>query len=184
MITEAKSDFSEIVGYDGVYLINRYGVVKSVDRVEKWNGFIRKRKGRTLKGCFDRYGYPCVKLCKEGKLNHHTVHRLVALTFIPNPKSLPQVNHKDGNKSNNHISNLEWCTASQNVIHSHKNNLCSPSRGKYHYGSKPVIAIQDTAILEFCSLTECANYLSVSKQAIRQSIKLNNKSKGHIISYL
>lgn len=184
MTIEAKSKFYPLSGYENIYEIDDSGNVRSLDRIEKWGNFNRKRKGRDLLWLIDRYGYPCVKLSKNSKLKHFTIHRLVALTWIPNPENLPQINHKDGNKLNNHVSNLEWCSASHNVKHSYENNLKFGKSGADHYGSKPVIAIQDTSILEFCSVTECAKYLFVTKQAIRQSIKLNNKSKGHTISYL
>lgn len=61
--------------------------------------------------------YSIVSLSLNGKQKHFYVHRLVAETFIPNPKSKPQVNHIDGNPSNNHYSNLEWCTNSENIQH-------------------------------------------------------------------
>lgn len=62
-------------------------------------------------------GYLKVSLCYDGKVKNLYVHRLVALTFIPNPNNLPQVNHIDGNKQNNHFSNLEWCTPIENITH-------------------------------------------------------------------
>jgi hypothetical protein len=63
----------------------------------------------------DRYGYPTVTI--HGRKT--TVHRLVATTFIPNPDGLKQINHRSGDKTDNSVANLEWCTAAQNVRHSH-----------------------------------------------------------------
>lgn len=67
-----------------------------------------------LKQKIDRYGYLCVSLCKDGKRFYRTVHRLVATTFIPNSENKPTVNHKDENKLNNSIDNLEWMTVAEN----------------------------------------------------------------------
>ena len=62
-------------------------------------------------------------LTENGKTRWHLVHRLVAMAYIPNPKNLPFINHIDGNKLNNHIDNLEWCTRSENARHSFINRL-------------------------------------------------------------
>lgn len=87
------------------------------------DGVIIGKRGKPLKGHIDRCGYHEVLLSENGKTNQYRVHRLVAETFLPNPSNLPCVNHKDGNKLNNHISNLEWCTKSENIKHSYKNGL-------------------------------------------------------------
>lgn len=78
----------------------------------------------------NRDGYKVVGLWKNNKSTAKTVHRLVALAFIPNPENKPCVNHIDGNKQNNHVSNLEWVTYSENTIHSFKNRLQIPSKGE------------------------------------------------------
>ncbi|MDP4224837.1 MAG: HNH endonuclease [Bacteroidota bacterium] len=67
--------------------------------------------------------YNCVKLIKDGKRNSFYIHRLVAETYIPNPNNLPEVNHKDGNKDNNHISNLEWTNHKDNINHARENGF-------------------------------------------------------------
>lgn len=65
----------------------------------------------------DMKGYQNVVLCKNGNSYNKIIHRLVAQAFIPNPNNLPEVNHKDGNKANNHVDNLEWITHRENVSH-------------------------------------------------------------------
>lgn len=70
-------------------------------------------------------GYLRVTLCIEGKTQRFLVHRMVAETYFSNPKNLEQVNHLDGNRSNNHTSNLEWCTRSENMLHCHGMGTCS-----------------------------------------------------------
>lgn len=70
-------------------------------------------------------GYLIVSVLVDGKRKTIGVHKLVALAFIPNPDNLPEVNHKDGNKLNNHHSNLEWTTRGENIRHAFDNNLRS-----------------------------------------------------------
>lgn len=79
---------------------------------------INTKTGRVLKPGKGRNGYLLVVLCKNGKMKTFRIHRLVAEAFIPNPNNLPQVNHKDEDKTNNHVENLEWCTCEYNVQYS------------------------------------------------------------------
>ena len=98
--------YKDIEGYEGKYQITSWGRVYSVDK-EK---FLRQEETEK--------GYLRVDLFDEsGKRKHHKVHRLVAVAFIPNPENKPQVNHKDGNKKNNSITNLEWVTDEENKEH-------------------------------------------------------------------
>ena len=85
------------------------------------DGSIIAKKGKMYPNASNSKGYLRVHLGDK----HYAVHRLVALAFIDNPANLPQVNHKDGNKQNNNISNLEWCTNIDNKRHAVKNNLIS-----------------------------------------------------------
>ena len=94
------------------YLISSRGRVKSI------------RYNRIMATNVDRYGYKKIHLRTDTGDNYHTtIHRLVAIGFIKNPNQYKQVNHKDGNKLNNNVSNLEWVTARDNVIHSYDNLL-------------------------------------------------------------
>ncbi|MDR1286282.1 MAG: HNH endonuclease [Treponema sp.] len=102
--------WKDITGYEGLYKASNYGNILSVQR-HKINRTIRERILKKDKG---KNGYFCIYLSKNGKVKKHLIHRIVAMTFIPNPENLPQVNHKDENKSNNYVGNLEWCTCSYN----------------------------------------------------------------------
>lgn len=105
--------FRDIVGYEGIYQISNLGNVKSFKRVSK---------GELLKPVY-RKGYATVTLSKNGISKIHSIHRLIATAFIPNPDNLPIINHIDGNKTNNDLSNLEWCTQLENMRHAFKTGL-------------------------------------------------------------
>jgi hypothetical protein len=86
-----------------------------------------------LNGHVSAAGYPRVHIRNDGNITWVSVHRLVALAFLPNPDNLPQVNHKDGNKLNSHVDNLEWCTAQQNIRHAYDTGLVSKVFGEAHH---------------------------------------------------
>ena len=116
-----KEEWKDIKGYEGLYQVSNTGKVRSLDR-KVWNYI---KKGRTLKTHNNGHGYYNISLHGNNKIEKHVyIHRLVAETFIPNPNNLPQVNHKDFNKSNNNIDNLEWVSSLQNKIHYRKSKYC------------------------------------------------------------
>jgi hypothetical protein len=105
----------EIPGYEGFYYIESNGDVYSQDRiVEDKNGNIHFKEGQLLKTSINSTGYHQVNLCKNGTSKIYKVHRLLALTYLPNPNNYPCVNHKDCNRLNNNLNNLEWCTHQYN----------------------------------------------------------------------
>ena len=154
--------WKDINGYDGFYRISNLGRVKSA------------RYNRYLKLFFNKKGYARINLNKKGKLKTYRVHRLVAQAFIPNPNNKPQVNHKDGNKRNNCVDNLEWVTNEENYEHAIKNNLIS-------HQEKPVaLIINGKEIARYKSISEASkmtNYkcssicyaLSHSKHALKKT---------------
>ena len=103
-------EWRPVVGYEGLYEVSNTGQVRSLDRF-----YYRLHKGKVLSPTKDRYGYLTVTLNCNGKSKTIKIHRLVAQAFLPNPDNLPQVNHKDEDKTNNNVTNLEWCTAKYNV---------------------------------------------------------------------
>lgn len=108
--------WKDIKWYKGLYQISNMGRVKSLERnVVRGRGGLYKIEEKILKSDKNRDGYLFVHLCKNGKRKHHLIHRLVAQAFIPNPHNLQQVNHRDENKTNNRVENLEWCDAKYNM---------------------------------------------------------------------
>lgn len=105
------------VGYEGKYEVSNFGRVRSLPRyVRNSVGSKTFVEGKLLTPCKDKAGYLRIILSdKNYKKKLWTVHRLVALAFLDNPSNLPVVNHKDENKENNRVDNLEWCTQSYNL---------------------------------------------------------------------
>ena len=118
--------WKKIDGYK-YYFVSNFGRVKSTNDKGNWGD------KRTLKIIVRKSGYCVVNLHSYRgavkKMKQYRVHQLVAKAFIPNPEKKPIINHLDGNKENNHVSNLEWCTQSENMIHAYKNGLCSRKKG-------------------------------------------------------
>lgn len=123
-------EWKEVSGFEGKYQISTTGLVKSMDRfVPSGFGSERPIKGCLIKQGEHPQGYRYVLFSDCGKSKKFLVHRLVAMTFIDNLNYYPQVNHLDGNKSNNDICNLEWVTAQQNCHHAIANKLYVNAKG-------------------------------------------------------
>jgi hypothetical protein len=121
-MTITEEIWKEVKGHEGVYEVSNLGLVRSLPRTEKSNVGERVRNGKVLSSRNTK-GYKSVVLCKDGRQTFVYVHRLVAQIFIPNPENKPEVNHIDGDKTNNEVENLEWCTKSENQKHSYANGL-------------------------------------------------------------
>lgn len=115
-----KEEWRDIPGYEGIYKVSSYGVVVAYSKTwESGRWLTRKHPEKEMKFSMDRKGYWIVGLRKNKSQKMWKVHRLVAIAFIPNPENKLQVNHKDTNKLNNHVDNLEWSTSGENMQHAH-----------------------------------------------------------------
>jgi hypothetical protein len=112
--------WKDIKGFEGIYQVSDLGNIKSLNRIDV-RGL--NRKGKAKRGRINRYGYIQVQLWKNGKSIDKSLHRLVAEAFIPNPQNKPEVNHKDGDKQNNSVDNLEWSSSKENIEHAVNNGL-------------------------------------------------------------
>lgn len=131
----------------------------------------------------DNKGYLNVHLCKDGKQITRRIHRLVAEAFIPNLDNKPQINHKNGIKTDNRIENLEWCTNQENQIHSYrilgKENALLGKLGKLHNLSKIVIQIQNNKVVaEFYGTHEAHRKTGINQQHICECCNGKLKTAG------
>ena len=112
-------NYLNIKGYDDRYRVYEDGTIKSYKILKK----TKKKRCFEMKTFLNNKGYKYICLTKNNKRKWELIHRLVARHFIPNPENKPHINHKDGNPKNNHISNLEWVTQSENLLHAYQNKL-------------------------------------------------------------
>lgn len=117
-----EEEWRPVIGFEDRYEVSNLGNVRSIFRYKK-----------ILKPWYDKDGYSRVHLIsKDGKRKHFSIHRLVAINFIHNPNNLPQVNHISGDKNDNCVNNLEWCSCKENIHHSIKNGLRKPHRKAWY----------------------------------------------------
>lgn len=169
---EVKEVWKTIEGHPN-YMVSNLGRVKSnKTKFLPKNAYVDEKGYHILSNCIDSDDYYIVNI--DGLIQK--VHRLVAQAFIPNQKNKPLVNHIDGNKRNNHISNLEWCTNSENIKHAYKNGLIIPKYGDQHSQSKKVIAYKKNEKKVFKTEKEASEYFGVVPTAINNCLKGRSKT--------
>lgn len=122
--------WKDIKGYEGLYQVSNEGRIKNIKRDK-------------ILSNLNANGYMGINLHKNGVMKQYKIHRLVAESFIPNPNSLPQVNHKDECKSNNSVENLEWCDAGYNSNYGTRNHRISETKKNilYQYSGNTLVAV-------------------------------------------
>lgn len=168
--------------YRGFYQVSNMGRIRSCDRYVKagikYNNKIL-HNGKIIKPIKLKSGYYLSSLSKECKKEGKLVHRIVAFVFIPNPDNLPCVNYKDGNKQNNCVDNLEWCTYKDNEKHSWE------ILGKQSANKRKInqYDLQGNFIKTWDSISEAQKKLKINNIS-RACIKLKNTSGCYIWRYV
>lgn len=154
--------------------------IKNYENYEVSNLGRIRRNGKILKPSKTTTGYLRVNLYKNGIMKSAYIHRLVAQTFLPNPQNLPMINHKDEDKTNNSIDNLEWCTAEYN------NSYGTRIKRVVEKNSKPVLQYDFSGkfIKEFSSVSDAAEEIGVSLGTLSGALTGQQKtSKGYLWKY-
>ena len=166
--------WKDIPGYEGLYQVSNLGNIKNINRC------FNDKKGRKYivkeiicKPSIDTSGYRQIVLTKNKNRKSHKVHRLVAMAFIPNPNSLPQINHKDENKQNNNVDNLEWCTQEYNCQYGTR-----PYRCAVHFNHKVKQYFNGKEINEYSSLKEASKKTNIKYQGISKCCRNKQKTAG------
>lgn len=158
-----------IKGFEGLYDVSSQGRIRSLQRTKKnkWGGIIEVKE-RILANGLTPQGYINVLLYNSGTRTTFRAHRLVAEAFIPNTDNKPHVNHIDGNKVNNCVDNLEWCTIQENNIHAYSSGLKKGPVGAKNGGAKLTESqVKEIRILrKDKTLSELASLFNVSFQLI------------------
>ena len=141
ILLQPNEEIRPIIGYEGLYSVTSFGRVWSHKRKIEWNNTYRFVGERFLKPIKTRCGYLQVNLYKDFNKKGYLINRLAAKHYIINPQNLPEVNHRDGVKTNNYVGtaaknyedgNLEWCTNQGNRNHAVSNNLIFKKNSKYY----------------------------------------------------
>lgn len=171
MKTEIWKKHPDIEGME----VSTLGNVRILDRPGSRENRTYSKKGRVLKQCYDKNGYMRVGITIDRKWTMKLVHRLVAQTFIKNPDNLHQINHKDCDRTNNHVENLEFCTASYNAKYREKYGLSNTE-----VLGHPLFAVNlnTLKVYRFRSQHEAGRELGLFNQNIRAVIKGNRKQTG------
>lgn len=141
-----KEEWKDVAGYEGKYQVSNLGNVKGVERYVRHRYGIRVVKEKILSLVKDKNGYLIATLSKNDNEKKCKVHRLVAQAFIPNPDNLPQVNHKDEDKTNNRVDNLEWCSGDYNSNYGTRNERAAKSKINHPLFSKAVLCVETGVI--------------------------------------
>jgi len=167
-----KEIWKALPGVPGIE-VSTFGNVRTMDRVISSEKYTRFQKGQVLKPC-DAKGYLLVGIKINGKLFKRGVHRLVAQTFILNPDNFPEVNHKDCNRKNNNVYNLEWCTRQENIAY--RDKLGHTARNNAPKSPVFAVNLKTLEVLRFCSQREAGRELGINQCDVNAVLKGRQKT--------
>ena len=181
--------WKDIEGYEGIYQVSNLGRVRSLDReVPNYNaaGYVGTKilRGKILKPCkMANSGYMEVHLKSNGQGKHGRIHRLVAEAFIPNPDNLPEINHKDEDKTNNRADNLEWCDRQYNI------NYGTGKWRRKKFNARPVeqLTTDGKVIARYDNASQAARAVGCDPSTINAVCRVKphcNTAKGYRWKYL
>lgn len=179
-----NEEWKDIEGFENIYQVSNKGRIKRLAHIDTYT---RRDTGKVchrnvgekiLKPNYSKSnGYYDVNLCFQGLNKYYDIHRLVAKAFIPNPDNLPQVNHIDGDKHNNCVENLEWCTAKYNIEHSVISGARKPiPRGVYRC---PVSLYCVNNGKTYSSIKAAASDLNLSYYSLSDSLQYRRSCNGY-----
>ena len=168
-----------IPGYEGYYEASNGGSIRSIDRVvlHGIHGTC-KQKSKVLKYALDAKGYCRVALSIKLKLSTFTVHRLIALTFMGPRPDVHQINHIDGVKTNNSLANLEYCTQSENALHSFRIGLQKPRLGSENNWAK----LTEAQVIEIRQFVKNANTRYYGRKALAENYGVSECTIKEIVN--
>ena len=182
--------WNNLPGYEGLYQVSNIGRVKRLPSYVRFNHGIRRIRGGIKKVHLQNNGYFIIDLYKNNKRKNMLLHRAVALSFIPNPLNLPVINHKDNNRTNDVVTNLEWCDMSYNMKYSYdttdRRSKMNWKSGKENANSKEVVAFnkQLIEVARFDSILDASRKLGICDSGIVSCLKGRTKTyKGYIWHY-
>lgn len=183
-----KEVWKDIAGFEGIYQVSNKGNVRSLDRDVQCVDSVRHYKGRLMKQDKKKNGYLQVNLKRQEINKQFLVHRLVANAFLPNPGGLPSVNHKDENKENNSVDNLEWCSQAYNNHYGqgHETRCANARSGAINKQAKPVLqySIDGVFIAEYFSAMEAGRVNGIRQSGISECCNGKQKTAyGYIWKY-
>lgn len=189
---QTEEIWKDIPGYSGRYQASNLGRIRSTDRtILKKDGVTESYKGKILKPFMSTGGYLYITIAKElNKFCPRRLHRVIAETFIPNPNNLPQVNHINENRTDNRVSNLEWCTNSYNTNYGHCIEKSAMARMNHSSLSKEInqYDLNGNYLNSYPSAAEAARALNLNSktagcrigQCCRHLFKTGNSAYGYL----